>query len=237
MEKKQEVKVEPPVEGEQPESTEWTPPTKEEHEALQKELEKAKNQANTFQGLLKDTQKKSITKDDLQTIYDRIDGQQLWIGTALDDFKKGFGDNYEPNQTQKSYSEDAKENITKANEARKVPQDPDAVKFFDFLAEEGLEFDEVEGNFVYDNIKETKTPKEALKAVKAAVKERDKSKILADFKSEIESERQKIREEVLKEYHLSDTGPGSPSAARKDIKSMTPDEKLQYGFEQISKKK
>jgi hypothetical protein len=232
-EKKQEVQVETPVEGEQPEPTEWTPPTKEEYEAKLQELDKAKNQANTFQGLLKDSQKKSITRDDLGTIYDRIDSQQRWIATAFDDFRKGFGDSLEPGQ--RNYLEDAEKNITEAQKARQVPRDPEADKFFDYLAEESLEFEEVEGNFVYDNIKETKTPKDALRAVKAAVKERDKVKLRDDLKSEIESERQKIREDIIKEYGLSDSPPG-PSAAKKDLSSMTPDEKLQEGFKKYQKK-
>ena len=226
------------TEGEkQPESTEWTPPTKEEFEATQQELEKAKSQANTFQGLLKEAQRKTITKEDLSNIYTRIDDQQRWIGTALDDFKKGFGNDYGEEKVLKSYTEDAETHIKKANESRETPTDPEALKFFDYLAGEELVFEEVEGNFVYDTIKDCKTPQEALKSVRAAVKERDMNKLRGDLKKEAEADRDRIREEVLKEYGLSTTGVTNPSASSKDLSSMTPDEKLQEGFKELTKKK
>ena len=223
------------TEGEkQPESTEWTPPTKEEFEATQQELEKAKNQANTFQGLLKEAQRKTITKDDLSNIYTRIDDQQRWIGTALDDFKKGFGNDYGEEKVLKSYTEDAETHIKKANESREKPPDPEAMKFFNYLTDEGLDF---EDEFVQETIKDSQNPQEALKNLRAAVKERDKGKLRDDLKKDVEADRDRIREEVLKEYGLSTTGVTNPSASSKDLSSMTPDEKLQEGFKQITKKK
>lgn len=234
---KQEIQEEETTisEEKQPESTEKPQPTIEEYEALQQELEKAKNQVNTFQGLLKDTQRKSITKDDLTSIYDRIDGQQRWIATKLDDIRKVQGGDYEEPQThRKSYSEDVEDNINKAKENRQPPKDPAADKFFEYLAEEGLEW---ESEFVEEAIKDSKNAQEALKNIKAKVKERNETKVRADFKKEMEGEKDRIREEILKELGYTASGPNQPSASRLDLSSMTPDEKLQKGFEKLTKKK
>jgi len=236
MEEKQEVQDEktPEGEGKQPEATEKPQPTKEEFEAIQQELEKAKNQVNTFQGLLKDTQKKSITREDLTSIYDRIDGQQRWIATALDDIRKAQGGDYEePQSRKKSYTEDAEENINKAKDGRKPPKDPVAEKFFEYLGEEGLDW---EDEFVQDAVKDSQTPQEALKGIKAKVKERNESKLRADFKKEIEGERDQMRQEILKELGYTAGGPDQPSGPSLDLSSMTPDEKLQEGFKRIKKK-
>lgn len=233
MGEKQEVQVEQSAQEEQPESNETPQLTKEKFEELQKELEKAKNQVNTFQGLLKDTQKKSITRDDLSHIYDRIDGQQRWIATALDDIRQG-GDYEEQPKSRKSYSEDAEENITKAKESRQTPVDPEAEKFFKYLEEEGLDW---EDEFVQGIAKESQTPQDALKNLKGKVKERNEAKIRSELKKEIESERNNIREEILKELGYTTTGAMQPSASNRDLSSMTPDEKLNYGFEQLKKKK
>jgi hypothetical protein len=238
MGNKQEEKAEetPQIEGEkQPEPTETPQPTKEEYEAIQKELEKAKNQANTFQGLLKDAQRKSISKDDFQSLHDRIDSQQRWIATALDDIRKATGGEFEePSKTRRSYSEDAEENITKSKESRQAPQDPAAEKFFKYLAEEKLEW---ESEFVQEAIKDCTNGTDALTNLKAKVKEQDMAKLRADIKKEMEEENQLALEKKLKDLGLLDIGVERPSAASKDLSSMTPDEKLQEGFKQFTKKK
>ena len=237
MEKQQENQAEqtPQTEEEkQPETTEKSPPTIEELEALRQELEKAKNQANTYQGLLKDTQRKSITRDDLQAIFDRIDGQQRWTATALDDIRKATsGDYEEPQQPRKTYLADAEEHINKATEGRTPPKDPMAEKFFEYLEEEGLDF---ESDFVRDVIQGTKTPQEALKALKGKVKERDREKLREELKGEITDQQRQMREQILKEYGLTTTGANGPSAPNVDLSSMTPDQKLQEGFKKYKKK-
>ena len=233
MGEKQEKQADKTVKEEQPESTEWTPPSKEQYEELQKELDKTKKQSDTFKGLLKEAQGKGITKDDLSNIYTRIDDQQRWIGTALDDFKKGFGNDYE-DRASRSYAEDAETHIKKANEGREKPPDPEAVKFFGYLADEELDF---EDEFVQEAIKGTENVQDGLRKLKAAVKERDRQKILEDAKKSLDAERDKMREEILKAEGLTDTGAIHPSASGIDTSSMSPDEKLKYGFDQQKKKK
>jgi len=233
-EEKQETQEEKPVEEKTPEQIEEPQFTAEQIKELQKELDKAKSQVNTFQGLLKDAQRKSISKDDLQPIYERLDGQQRWIATALDDFRNANSEYVDSVKTQKSYIDDAEENIKKSKEARQPAKDPDADRFFDYLGEEKLEF---EDEFVQEAIKDTTNPKEALRNLKSKVKERDEAKLRDSLKSEIEKERNQLREELLKEYGLTDIGAKTPSGMAKNLKDMTPDEKLQYGFAELKKKK
>ena len=227
---KQETKAEKTsTEEKQPESNETPQPTIEE---LTKELEKAKSQANTYQGLLKQAQQKSISRDDLQPIYDRLDSQARFMGKALDDFRNTEGE-YGESARKRTYTEDAEEHIKKTQEANKPVKDPEAEKFFEFLKDEGLEW---EDPFVQDNIKDTTTPQEAKKNIKAAIKQRDESKIRDDIKKGMDEEMRQMKEKILVDYGLTDVPVKGPSAPSKDISSMTPDEKLQEGFSKYKKK-
>ena len=228
MEKQETKAEETSTEEKQPESNETPQPTIEE---LTKELEKAKSQANTYQGLLKLAQQKSISRDDLQPIYDRIDGQQRFIASALQDFRNTEGEYGE--KARKNYVDDAEADITKSKEARTPAKDPVAEKFFDYLTDEGLEW---EDPFVQDNIKDTTTPQEALKNVKAAVKQRNDAKLREDLKKEMDEEKRQMKEQMLVDYGLTDVPVKGPSAPSKDLSSMTPDEKLQEGFKKYKKK-
>ena len=232
MEKQETTAEKTSTEEKQPESNEWTAPTKEEYEATQQELEKAKSQANTYQGLLKQAQQKSISRDDLQPIYDRLDSQARFMGKALDDFRNTEGE-YGESARKRTYTEDAEEHIKKTQEASKPTQDPEAEKFFEFLKDEGLEW---EDPFVQDNIKDTTTPQEAKKNIKAAVKQRDESKIRDDIKKGMDEEMRQMKEKILVDYGLTDVPVKGPSAPSKDLSSMTPDEKLQEGFKKYKKK-
>lgn len=232
MEKQETKTEETPVGDKQPESTE-TPQITPREEELTKELEKARSQADTFKGLLKQEQQKSITRDDLQPIYDRIDGQQRFIATALQDFRGTEGEYGE--KARKNYVEDAETDINKSKESRKPVEDPEAKRFFEYLGDEGLVW---EDDFVQEALKgvDLSSVKEVSKTVKAAVKQRNETKTRDDFKKEIDEGKRQFKEEILKEYGLTDLGPGGPSAPSRDLKSMTPDEKLQEGFKQYKKK-
>ncbi len=99
----------------------------------------------------------------------------------------------------------------KARQESKPKQeiDPAAQRFFDYLSDEGLDFDD---DMVQDTIKDTKTPQEALKAVKEKVKTMEQSKIeeLAEKKAQ-----EKVATEVqkaLKDGGYTAVGVENPSA-------------------------
>jgi len=154
------------------------------------------------------------------------------MGKALDDFRNTEGE-YGESARKRTYTEDAEEHIKKTQEASKPTQDPEAEKFFEFLKDEGLEW---EDPFVQDNIKDTTTPQEAKKNIKAAIKQRDESKIRDDIKKGMDEEMRQMKEKILVDYGLTDVPVKGPSAPSKDLSSMTPDEKLQEGFKKYKKK-
>ena len=197
-------------------------------EELKQELDKGKQEISRLQGLLKAEQKRGVPKEEIAALHKRIeDLQEWWAGTADDMLTRISGD-VEEKPTKKSYKEQL---IERRKETPKAPEiDPDVHKFITYVQSQGLDFDDP---LVQESYKEDRSPQEALKFLKGKVEEK--------FQSNVEKRAGEIAktlvEQKLKDLGLTTSGTAQPSASKVDTSNMTPDQKLQEGFKQYTKKK
>lgn len=215
MEEQKETQVEQEEETSQPEVTTESQPTVTE---LQGKLEERDAEISRKEEVIQQTKKelKNVirrggSKAEVDALDKKIDTMQTWFAGAMDDLITRTSGEEEVRPARKSYTEQL--------EATRVTKqaDPAAQRFFDYLGEEGLDFDDED---VQETIKDTKTPQEALKAVKDKVKTMNQSEIekLADQKAE--GKMQIAIEKALKEKGLTATGAGTPSGATSSFEKL-----------------
>ena len=175
---------------------------------------------------LKETLRRGGSKAELDTLSKKIDEVQDWIAGAMDDLAiRVSGEDEEVKPQRKSYKEQLQ--TTRASQP-KHEIDPEAQRLFDYLSEEGLDFYDDE---VQETIKDTKTPQEALKAVKAKVKTKAQTEIEKLAEKKAEEKIQVAVETRLKEMGLTVSGAGGPSASATAWRDATPEEKLLMGVQ------
>jgi hypothetical protein len=183
---------------------------------LQKELDRKESVILQLKKDIKDFQKRGGSKADIDALREEIAGTRKWIAKGMDELAiRLSGEEQAPSR--KSFTQQLEEE--ESNKPK--PQiDPVAQRFFDYLAEEDLEFD---SDLVQEAIKETKTPQEAIKAVKNKVKSMSKAEIekLAEQKA---SEKITLAvEEALKKAGLTASGVNAPNAAASSFEKLEQD--------------
>ena len=162
---------------------------------------------------------------EIASLKQEISSMQDWIASAMDDLATRVSGEYEQPQPQrKSYREQLQEN--RASQPRQE-KDPVAQRFFDYLDDEGLDFND---DKVQEAIKDTRTPQESLKAVKDMVKNMEKAEIEKLAEQKAEEKLQMALEKRLKDLGLTTGGVSSPTGGsgrnftNEQIKAMSPEE-------------
>lgn len=200
-------------------------------EVLQQELDKGRSEIKRLQGLLKAEQKRGVPKEALDSLHEKIDGWVDWTATAFDDIRAVVSGDGEVTPNRKSY----REQVAESRQAKSKPEprneaDPDAVKFINYMISQGLD---LEDPLVKEAVGEDRDPSDAL----AYLKEKIKEQSLAEIDKRAEVKAKTMFEQMLKDSGLTVSGASAPSAPIKDLRSMSPDQKLQEGFKQLAKKK
>jgi hypothetical protein len=202
MEEKDTTQV---VEGETSQTEEGkAQPTVEE---LQAEIDRKEEVIRQTKKELSEARKRGGSKADIDALKQEVADTKRWIAKGMDELAIRLSGEEATQPVRKSFTQQLEEEESN----RPKPQiDPAAQRFFDYLAEEDLDFD---SDLVQDAIKETKTPQEAIKAVKNKVKTMSKAEIekLAEQKAS-----EKITfavEEALKKAGLTATGVNAPSGS------------------------
>ena len=155
---------------------------------------------------IKDLRQHGGSRAEIDSLSRKLDSVQDWFANVADDLALRMAGETEIPQ-RKSYKAELQAN--RANQP--IPQaDPDARRFLEYLDDEGLS---LEDDSVIETIKDTKTPREALKAMKEKKRTMDKDEIekLAEKKAD---ERIKVAVEMaLKQAGLTTGGVEKPSAA------------------------
>jgi hypothetical protein len=184
---------------------------------LQKELDRKESVILQLKKDIKDFQKRGGSKADIDALREEIAGTRKWIAKGMDELAIRLSGEEATQPVRKSFTQQLEEEESN----RPKPQiDPAAQRFFDYLAEEDLDFD---SDLVQDAIKETKTPQEAIKAVKNKVKSMSKAEIekLAEQKA---SEKITLAvEEALKKAGLTASGVNAPNAAASSFEKLEQD--------------
>jgi len=199
-------------------------PAKPSYEEIVQERDKGKLEISRLQGLLKAEQRRGVPDEKFDGIHTALGDFRTDIAGWLEDLRNSIQGEAAEAPAKRSYTKEAQDKITKQNAPKpKTQTDIDAEKFFDYLKDEGLEF---ESDFVKDTIKDTDTPQQALKAIKEKVKERDQSKL----KKEAEATAKTMLEQMLKDKGLTDLGVEKPSAPSFSYDSKNPDKTLAEAF-------
>lgn len=174
---------------------------------------------------LRETLRRGGSKAEVEALSKKIDDVQDWIAGAMDDLTSRVSGEYEESKPQrKSYKEQL--DASRANKP-KQEIDPAAQRFFDYLTEEGLDFND---DNVQETIKDTKTPQEALKAVKEMVKNMNQGDVKKLAEEMVKEQLPLAVEQALKDRGLTTPGAGAPSGSsggtftRKQIKEMSLEE-------------
>lgn len=208
------------VETDQTEARE-TQPTVDE---LRQEIDRKEKVIQNLRKDIKGLQRQGGSKADIEALGKRLDSQEEFLAQALDDLAGRLGGEYEEKPQRRSYREEL-ENRRKSQPKEEV--DPAAQRFFDYLTDEGLDFDD---DMVQETIKDTKTPQEALKVMKAKVKEMNQQEVEKLAEKKADEKLQAALEAKLKEMGLTTTGSNTPSGSsgrsftRQQIKDMSIEE-------------
>ena len=187
-----------------------------------------------LQGLVKAEQKRGVPKAELEAITKRLEAQEVFLAEAFDDLVRRQGDSYEePRQERKSY----KEKLTEQRQAGPSrAEEPEVKAFFAYLEEQGLS---MEDDIVKESLDplEERTPKQAIRFLKEKVKTRETTAMEKTVDEKAEEKAKTLLEQQLKDLGYTASGVLTPGAAGKDVKSMTADEKLTHGFQELTKKR
>lgn len=195
------------TEGEQPKAEVKPQPTVEE---LNAEIARKENVIQQLKKDIKDIQKHGGSKAEIEGLARKIDGLQDWVAGTMDDLAARISGETPEVQTRKSYKAMLDEN--RKNQPQ--PQvDPAAQRFLDYLADEGLTLDD---DMVMETIRDTKTPQEAMKAMKEKIKTMNQAEIEKLAEKKAEEKMQTAIEQALKNAGLTSAGVGSPSGGGKN---------------------
>lgn len=179
-----------------------TQPTVEE---LQKEIERKEQVIKDTKRELSEARKRGVPKEELDSLHKKIDDMQEWTASIMDDLATKISGEEVAQPTRKTYRQQLDERKVKTP---KPEIDPQAQRFFDLLEEENLDF---ESDFVKESIKDTKTPIEAIRAIKAKLKEQKLP--MEDIDKRIQDGIKIGIEKELKERGLTTSGAVIPSSA------------------------
>ena len=180
---------------------------------------------------LKDARQRGGSKAEIDTLGKRMEAQEEWLAQALDDIANRVGGDYEePKPTKKSYSQQLEERRAKTK-PEEVKPDPDAQKFLAYCeaVDLHLDYEDLEecDPLVKEALGEGRDFKEGLKYLKGKVKSKDS----VDVDKVVNEKLQTAKEQWMKEFHLTDQGPGGPNASSTAWRDMTPEEKLLAGVQ------
>jgi len=194
-------------------------PPKPSYEEIEKEIERKEGEIKRLQGLLKDSQKRGIPREELDSLHKKIDDMQEWTAAVMDDLASRITpEEYEaPKLPKKTYSQLLKEK--RAAQPQKTEQlEPAAIRFFNYLEDQNLELSD---DIVKKAIEGTESPKEALKNLKAKLK--------ADAEKRDAEKAQQLEEKLKKELGLTGSGAEGPSGPSSSWRELSPEEKLRRG--------
>lgn len=196
-------------------------PTVEELQArvdeIQTEVDRKEQVIQQTKRELRETLRRGGSKAEVEALNKKLDDVQEWIAGAMDDLVTRVSGEEESKPQRKSYKEQLQ---AKKATAPKLEVDPAAQRFFDYLAEEGLDFDDEK---IQDTIKDTKTPQEALKAVKEMQKTMEKDEIEKLAEKKAEEKIQTALEKKLKDLGLTTLGAGAPSSSASSFAKIEQD--------------
>ena len=206
----------------QPETTEVLPSPEE----LQKEIGRKEAVIQDVKKELREARKQGIPKELLDTLQKRLDGMEESNADLFDYVVDhlGEGDAEKPVRKTRRQQLDEKRAIPSTPTAE--PVSPDVRRFIDYMEDQGMSEDD---DLVKEAIADEKSPKEALKYLKGKIAERGQAGNTVDIAREVEKK--------LKEMGVTASGAGAPSSSGENINALTPDEKLQRGFEKLKEKK
>ena len=168
---------------------------------LQREIDRKEEVIKGLKQNVKKLERQGGSRAEIDSLSRKIDTVQERIAGWMDDLAgRVAGEEVTPQR--KSYKDELK-----AEPKQEV--DPAAQRFFDYLAEEGLDFDD---DVVQETIKDTQTPQQALKAMKEKVKSMSTEDITKSAQKEIDEKVRLGIEQALKDRGLTAEG-ATPSGS------------------------
>lgn len=189
----QETQVEPGVEGQAVDEVIATPD-------LTKEIERKEAEIKRLQGLLKDSQRRGIPKEELDILQKRLDGVEESHAEMFDYIVEHLGEG----ETEKPVRKTRRQQLEESRKAKITPAPelaPDVKKFIGYLDSQDLAYDDP---IVEEATADNRTPQEALKYLKEKMD--TKSQAMIEEKARI------LVEQKLKEKGLTTSGIDAPSA-------------------------
>ena len=166
-------------------------------------------------------------KDQSETLaglHKRLEGQEEMSAQMLDYLEELRGTGIEePKPSRLSHREQLEQRRKeKVGVKEEVPTNPAVIKFVNYIDSQGLTFD---NPLVKEAVAEDRDPEEALKYLRDKVKATETTTI----SKLVEEKAQSLLEQKLKEFGLTASGAGGPSASGKDftrerIAAMSPEE-------------
>lgn len=194
-------------------------------EQLKGEVDRKENEIKRLQGILKDSQKRGIPKEELDTLHSKIDDMQDWVAGAMDDLMTRIaGEETEVKPTRKTYRQQLQDKKAEPKPKAEAPPDPDVQKFISYLNSQGLASDDP---LVQEAIAEDRSPQDALKYLKGKIEAKTQAQIekVADEKA------QRIVEQKLKDLGLTVSGAKTPNAPAE----KTDEQRLQERYPSMKK--
>ena len=192
-------------------------------EELQQEVERKESVIRQLKSDIKEIRKSGGSKAEIDSLSRKIDDMQDWVAGAMDDLLiRTSGDYEEAKPTRKSYREELQSKRT-----QQPAVDPAAQRFFDYLTDEGLDFDD---DVVQEAMRTTQTPQQALKALKDKMKGTNQEEVKKLAEQMLKEALPVALEQRMKEMGLTTGGAGSPSGSsgrsftREQIRNMPMDE-------------
>lgn len=185
--------------------------------ALQSENERKEGEIKRLQGILR---KQGLSKDEINTLHQKIDDMQLWTATALDQVINKVSGEEEERPQRKTYRQQLEE---KQKSKPPPQQNPDVDRFIGYLNSHGLT---VEDNVVQEAVADDRTPQEALNYLK----EKMETENQAGIDKKIQEGIRLGIEQALKDRGLTATGAAAPSGSsgrsftQKQINDMSMEE-------------
>jgi len=160
---------------------------------------------------LKDARLKGGSKVEIDALGKRMEVQEEMLAGALDEITAKVSGEEEPRQAKQTYSQQLKERREKSK-PEEPKSDPDAQRFIDYCADEGLHLDYEDLDSCDPQVKEAlgegRTFREGLKHLKDKMKTSN-----VDIDKLVEDKLQIALEQKLKALNLTGEGAGAPSGS------------------------